>query len=71
MGDGIFDHRVFKEVHYSICPKNSDSNLRKFSSYVSKCDGGKRAVADACRHILKVFFKKETKRFTGKRDDSL
>ena len=59
MADGIFDHRVFKKVHYSICPKNSDKNLIRIADYVSHCDGGKRAVADGCRHILKVFFKKD------------
>ena len=59
MADGIFDHKVFKKVHYSLCPKNSDKNLKKIANYVSSCDGGKRAVADGCRHILKVFFKKD------------
>tara|TARA_Y100000590_G_C15222423_1_gene826748 strand:- start:140 stop:637 length:498 start_codon:yes stop_codon:yes gene_type:complete len=59
MADGILDHLVFRKVYYSICPNNSDQYLKKISKYVSKCDGGKRAVADGCKHILKVFFKKD------------
>ena len=59
MGDGIFDYLVFKKVYYSICPNNSDQYLKKISKYVSKCDGGRRAVADGCKHILKVFFNKD------------
>ena len=58
MGDGIFDHKVFKKVFYSICPKNSGSYLKTKADYVSNFKGGNRAVADACRHILKNFFRK-------------
>lgn len=57
MGDGIFDHYVMKEVGYSIAPANADSNAKKTANYVTKRSGGDRAVAEACLHILKKFFK--------------
>ena len=57
MGDGIFDHYVMKEVYYSIAPKNADENAKLAANYVTKNDGGNRAVAEACLHILETFFK--------------
>lgn len=57
IGDGIFDHYVFKEVGYSIAPSNSDAYLKTKADYVTKRAGGERAVAEACLHILKKFFK--------------
>lgn len=56
MGDGIFDHYIFKKVGYSIATINSDENARKHANYVTKRAGGDRAVAEACLHILKKFF---------------
>ena len=57
IGDGIFDHYVMKEVYYSIAPKNADENAKLAANYVTKNDGGNRAVAEACLHILEMFFK--------------
>lgn len=57
MGDGIFDHYVFKEVGYSIATSNADENAKKYADYVTKRSGGNRAVAEACLHILEKFFK--------------
>ncbi len=57
MGDGIFDHYVMREVGYSIAPLNSDENAKKYSDYITKREGGNRAVAEACLHILEKFFK--------------
>lgn len=57
MGDGIFDHYVMKEVGYSIATANSDANAKKFSNYITKRNGSERAVAEACLHIMKKFFK--------------
>lgn len=57
MGDGIFDSYVFKKVGYSIATKNSDRNAKIHADYVTKRSGGDRAVAEACLHILKKFFK--------------
>jgi 3-deoxy-D-manno-octulosonate 8-phosphate phosphatase (KDO 8-P phosphatase) len=57
MGDGIFDHYVFKKILYSISTANGDSLTKKSAKYVTKRNGGDRAVAEACLHILKKFFK--------------
>lgn len=56
MGDGIFDYRVMQEVRYSIAPFNADSLAREHASYVCERRGGDRAVAEACLHLLKLFF---------------
>lgn len=57
MGDGIFDHYVMKEVGYSIAPSNADKICKKVANFVTKRSGGDRAVAEACLHIMKKFFK--------------
>ena len=56
MGDGIFDHYVMKNVGYSIAPQNADNLAKKSAKYITKRNGGERAVAEACLHILKKFF---------------
>ncbi|MEH1010147.1 HAD hydrolase family protein [Campylobacter concisus] len=55
MGDGIFDHYVFKNVMYSIAPANSSSIAKSYASYVTKTSGSERAVAEASLHILEKF----------------
>ena len=57
MGDGIFDHYVFKKVAYSIATVNADDYTKSIANYVTKRAGGDRAVAEACLHILKKFFR--------------
>ena len=57
MGDGIFDHYVFKEVGYSIAPANADENAKKTADFLTRRTGGERAVSEACLHILAKFFK--------------
>lgn len=56
MGDGIFDHFVMQKVGYSIAPSNADRLAKKYASYVTERNGGDRAVAEACLHILDKFF---------------
>lgn len=56
MGDGMLDGLIFGNVFYSICPKNAFYLTLKKADYVSKYNGGNRAVAEACVHILKKFF---------------
>lgn len=58
MGDGIFDHYVMKKVFYSIAPNDADINAKKYANYITKRNGGNRAVAEASLHILKKFFVK-------------
>ena len=56
MGDGIFDHYVFKEVGYAIAPNNADEFCKKNADFLTKRSGGDRAVAEAGLHILEKFF---------------
>ncbi len=56
MGDGVFDSIIFSKVLYSICPKNSFHFCLEKANYITRYNGGERAVADACMHILKKFF---------------
>jgi len=56
MGDGIFDHYVFRKIGYSIAPANADEYTKKSADYVTKRNGGDRAVAEACLHIMEKFF---------------
>lgn len=56
MGDGIFDLWVFKAVGYSICPADGAPITRRQADHVTQSPGGKRAVAEACLHILETFF---------------
>ena len=58
MVDGIFDHYVMKKVRYSIATNDSDTNAKKYANFVTKRNGGNRAVAEACMHILKKIFEK-------------
>lgn len=56
MGDGIFDHYVMKEIGYSIATVDADYHARKIADYVTEREGGRRAVAEACLHIMDKFF---------------
>ena len=56
MGDGIFDHYVFRMVAYGIAPANADANAKRHAHYVCQRSGGDRAVAEACLHLLDRFF---------------
>ncbi|MDC0563123.1 HAD hydrolase family protein [Candidatus Pelagibacter ubique] len=57
MGDGLYDLRLIKHSKMSICPKNSVSILKKYVDYVTKNNGGERAVTEACIFIFKKIFK--------------
>ena len=56
MGDGLLDSIVFNKVGYAICPQNSLEITKKYAHYISPFNGGNRAVADACLHIMEKFF---------------
>ena len=56
MGDGIFDHYVMQKVGYAISVANGDENAKKYADYVTKRNGGNRAVAEACLHLLEKFY---------------
>ena len=46
----------FIYMGYSISTNNGDDNAKKYADYVTKRNGGDRAVAEACLHILDRFF---------------
>ena len=56
MGDGIFDHYVFKEVGYGIATSGSDRYAKEMADFVTLRIGSERAVAEASLHILEKFF---------------
>ena len=56
MGDGFFDNITMSKVSYSIAPSNSDPKAKDAANYVTSRQGGDRAVAEACMHLLEVFF---------------
>lgn len=56
MGDGIFDHYVFRQIGYSIAPANADQFAKSCAHYVTNRCGGDRAVAEASLHLLEKFF---------------
>lgn len=56
IGDGIFDHYVFKEVGYSIATANADPFAKQSANYITTRSGGDRAVAEASLHLLEKFF---------------
>ena len=72
MGDGILDYLVMDKVFYSISPANGHEFAKKSADYITRCNGGERAVAEASLHIMKKFFIKfdqikgiKTKSFSG------
>ena len=56
MGDGIFDPPVFGHVGYSIAPADAFYLAREKADHVTQSNGGDRAVAETCLHILEKFF---------------
>ena len=58
MGDGILDYLVMDKVFYSISPANGHEFAKKSADYITRCNGGERAVAEASLHIMKKFFRK-------------
>jgi len=56
MGDGIFDDCILRNVGYGIAPANADKRAKQAANFVTTRSGGDRAVAEACTHILDMFF---------------
>ncbi len=55
MGDGILDPPIFEAVGYSICPADGFYLARVKADFVTRSNGGHRAVAEACMHIKEKF----------------
>ena len=58
MGDGIYDAVIFGQVAYGIAPASAFYLTRAKADFVTKTKAGEGAVAEACLHIMKKFFKK-------------
>lgn len=56
MGDGIFDTRVFQAVGYALAPADADPAALTAADYVTARPGGRRAVAEACLHLMERFY---------------
>lgn len=57
IGDGIFDPYVFDEVGYAITTGDALSHVKSRADWCTERAGGDRALAEACLHILSMFFK--------------
>lgn len=57
MGDGMHDAEIFKHVAYGIAPFNAFYLARNKADFVTSHRAGEGAVAEACLHIIKKFFK--------------
>mgnify|MGYP001571151971 CR=1 FL=1 len=58
MGDGMHDAPILARVEYGIAPANAFPLAKKAADYVTIAKSGEGAVAEACLHIIKKFFKK-------------
>lgn len=55
IGDGFYDCYVMKNVMYSIATNNSDQRTKEQADYITKRNGGDRAISEACLHIHEKF----------------
>lgn len=56
MGDGIFDAVVMQAVGYAVAPANAWTGAKAAADFVTQANGGDRAVAEACIHLMEKFF---------------
>lgn len=56
MGDGFYDRFVLDAVGYGIAVRDADADAREAADFVTQRSGGDRAVAEACKHVLDVFY---------------
>ena len=54
MGDSFTDIRVARSVGFSACPNDAFPDLKTRCSYVCKCNGGMRAVAEVVAEIFDI-----------------
>lgn len=67
MGDSFVDVPIMIGVDYAICPNDAHELAKMHSHYVSNYGGGRRAVADAVFHIMRVFLGRDIeKELTGR-----
>lgn len=56
MGDGIFDAPLLEAAAYGIAPADADPEACRAADFVTTRPGGRRAVSEACLHVLEHFF---------------
>jgi 3-deoxy-D-manno-octulosonate 8-phosphate phosphatase (KDO 8-P phosphatase) len=56
MGDGIFDAPLLRAAAYGIAPADADPEACNAADFVTTRPGGRRAVSEACFHLLAHFF---------------
>lgn len=52
MGDSFTDAKIFKNVNVGICPRNAHPLAKQYAQYITKSNGGNRAVTDAVFWII-------------------
>jgi 3-deoxy-D-manno-octulosonate 8-phosphate phosphatase (KDO 8-P phosphatase) len=65
MGDSFVDIPIFQNVGVAIVPNDGFWFAKKFAHYVTKHDGGQRAVADAVFWIAKTILKMDEFQLLG------
>lgn len=56
MGDSFQDVPILKGVNIGICTSDSSFLAKQYSTYITKCKGGNRAVAEAVLYLAKEWF---------------
>ena len=57
MGDGDADAKILKEAFIGIAPNNARPSAKSAANYITSCNGGEGAVAEACDWIHQKLFK--------------
>ena len=53
MGDGDADAKILKEAFIGIAPNNARPSAKSAANYITSCNGGEGAVAEACDWLVK------------------
>ena len=56
MGDGIYDAPLLRAAEYGIAPADADPIAHAAADFVTIRPGGRRAVSEACLHLLERYF---------------
>lgn len=54
MGDDVPDIEMMRRSGIAACPKNSVSDIKMISDYISPIEGGKGAVRDVIEQVMKI-----------------
>ena len=52
MGDGDADAKILKEAFIGIAPNNARLSAKNAANYITDCNGGEGAVAEACDWLI-------------------